>query len=81
MKVSLKLIATYRKLLPEGTVGNTLTLDLPEGTNVVEALAPLGVPLDRESVILLNGHVPELEQQLHEGDVIYAFPAMAGGSG
>ena len=79
MKVSIKLIATYRKLLPEGTSGNTLKLDLPAGVSVRQALAPFGVPLDRESVILLNGHVPDLDQPLQDGDMLYAFPAMAGG--
>ncbi len=79
MKISLKLIATYRKLLPEGTKGGTLELQVPEGTTAEEVLARFGVPLDESSVVVVNGHVPAEGQALREGDIITAFPAMAGG--
>jgi sulfur carrier protein ThiS len=79
MKVTVKLIAIYRKLLPEGIQGNTLAVDVAEGTQVEDLLRDLGVPLDHSSVILVNGHVPDNGQKLSEGDVVHAFPAMAGG--
>jgi len=79
MKVSLKLIATYRKLLPEGTEGNSLEINLAKGTSVEDALLSFGVPIDHTSVILVNGQTPENHQKLKEGDTIYAFPALAGG--
>jgi molybdopterin converting factor small subunit len=79
MKISLKLIATYRKFLPEDKKGNTIELDAPEGATVEEVLARFGVPMDESSVILVNGHIPKEGQLLSEGDVIMAFPAMAGG--
>ena len=79
MKVSIKLIATYRKLLPEDARGNTVQLDVPPGARVEDVLIKFNVPSDRASVILVNGHVPVTDQQLDEGDVITAFPAMAGG--
>jgi molybdopterin converting factor small subunit len=79
MRVCLKLIATYRKLLPEGVQGNVLEIDLAEGTCVEEVLQRFGVPIDRTSVILVNGHTLEDHQRLKEGDTIYAFPALAGG--
>jgi sulfur carrier protein ThiS len=79
MRISIKLIATYRKLLPEDARGNTLAIEVAEGTLVADVLRDFGVPLDRSSVILVNGHVPEDGQTLREGDVVYAFPALAGG--
>ena len=79
MKITIKLIATYRKLLPEGALGHAFAVELAEGALVVDVLRDLGVPLDRSSVILVNGHVPGDDQELNEGDVVYAFPALAGG--
>ena len=79
MKITLKLIANYRKLLPEGTQGNIIELDVPYRTTPEEVLGKYDVPLDSSSVILVNGHVPNMNQELQEGDVVSAFPAMAGG--
>jgi sulfur carrier protein ThiS len=79
MKISLKLIATYRKLLPEAAQNGMIELQVPEGTTTEEILARFGVPLDENSVFVVNGHVPLEDQPLREGDVITAFPAMAGG--
>jgi sulfur carrier protein ThiS len=79
MKISLKLIATYRKLLPEGTQGATIELQIPEGTTVAELMDRFGVPMDESSVVVVNGHVPVEAQPLREGDVVTAFPALAGG--
>jgi len=79
MKISVKLIATYRQLLPEGTSGNRLDIEVPSGTQVKEVIERFNLPYDRESVILVNGHVPDPDQPLQEGDQVVAFPAMAGG--
>ena len=79
MKISLKLIATYRQLLPEGTPGNTIDLEVAPGTTVEDVLGEFGVPLDETSVFVVNGRMPVEDQTLMEGDVISAFPALAGG--
>ena len=80
MQISLKLIATYRKLLPDGTQGNTILLEINPGTTVEALVSKFGVPLDESSVIVVNGRMPVEGQQLEEGDVVSAFPALAGGS-
>ena len=79
MQITLKLIATYRKLLPEGAKGNTIQIEIAEGSPVEEILTKYGVPGERESVILVNGHAPEPGQTLKPGDTLVAFPALAGG--
>ena len=79
MKVSVKLIATYRKLLPPDTKGNTIQIEVARGTRLGELLAQFEVPLSSESVILLNGLTVDLETPLSEGDQVSAFSAMAGG--
>ena len=80
MKVSVKLIATYRELLPKGTMGNKIEIDVPEGITVQDVMRQFGVPLDETSVIVLNGLTTlPLSTKLKEGDEVSAFSAVAGG--
>ena len=79
MKINVKLIATYQKLLPEGTEGNVIELELPPGSTVVQALSRFQVPMDDSSVIVLNGLTVDVNTPLSEGDTVSAFSAIAGG--
>jgi sulfur carrier protein ThiS len=79
MKVRVRLIATYRDLLPPETKGSTVELDLPAGSRVADALTRFDVPLGPESVLLLNGLTVPPDTPLHDGDEITAFSAVAGG--
>lgn len=79
MKINVKLIATYQKLLPVGTFGNTVEIEVPAGSTVAQILSRFGVPLDDSSVIVLNGLTVDLNTPVSEGDTIAAFSAIAGG--
>ena len=79
MKINVKLIATYQKLLPVGTNGNTIELEIPRETTVSQVLSRFGVPLDDTSVIVLNGLTVDLTTHVSEGDTVSAFSAIAGG--
>lgn len=79
MRVHVKLIATYQKLLPPGTKGNVVPLEIPDGTTVEQIMTRFEVPLDDTSVILLNGLTVPLDTTLSEGDTAAAFSAIAGG--
>jgi sulfur carrier protein ThiS len=79
MRVQVKLIATYQKLLPAGTTGNVIPLEVPDGTTVEQVMTRFEVPLDDTSVILLNGLTVPLDTPLSEGDTAAAFSAIAGG--
>jgi len=79
MKVRVKLIATYRQHLPEGTQGNVTEVDVNPGATLREILTPFGIPLDDSSVIVLNGLTVPLDMSVTEGDTISAFSAIAGG--
>ena len=79
MKIRLKLIATYRELLPKGTQGNKTEIDVPEGTKVSDVMAQFNVPQDETSVIVVNGLTVPLSTVLVENDEVTAFSAIAGG--
>lgn len=81
MRVRVKLFATFRQYLPAGSEASACDLEVLPGTQVRELLLHLGVPMDRpEAVaILVNGRHGPVDQVLQAGDVVAAFPAMAGG--
>ncbi len=79
MIVRLKLIATYIKLLPAGTKGNIIDIEVVPGSTLENILSQFNVPVDDSSVVLLNGFTVSLDTQLSNGDTISAFSAIAGG--
>lgn len=79
MIISLKLLTIYRKKLPEGTRGNTCTLEVPDSYCVGDVLARFEIPNDATSVVLVNGFSPDGNQHLQEGDEVCVYSAMAGG--
>jgi len=79
MKVSLKLIGSYRKLFPPETKGSSIEVEIPRGTTVAGLISQFGVPLTDDSVIVVNGLSIDWETPLIEGDEVSAFSAMAGG--
>ena len=79
MQVRVKLIATYMGHLPPGTEGNITSVEVPTGSTIEEVLTPFGIPLDDNSVIVLNGLTAPLDTPVSEGDTIAAFSAIAGG--
>lgn len=78
MRVKLKLFATFQRYLPAGSQGYACDLDLAAGTSVAQVLTGLDVPT-QGIVILVNGRTASPGQVLQEGDVVAAFPAIAGG--
>ena len=84
MQIQVKLFATYRDYLPSectrgGNTSGVLDMEAQEGETAVTVLTRLGVPTDEASVVVVNGRSPEPDQLLQEGDVVCAFPAIAGG--
>ena len=79
MKVSVRLIGSYRKLLPPNTDGSVVERDIPPGTSVADLLSQFDVPLTDDSVVVVNGLSVDWATPLNEGDEISAFSAMAGG--
>ncbi len=79
MQITLKLLATYRKLLPSNAEGNKIVLEISEETSVSNLMVKFNVPQDESSVILLNGAAVPLSTIPKDGDTVTAFSAIAGG--
>ena len=79
MLIRVKMIANYRDALPPGHKHGVIELEVPDGTTVYEAVSQFDIPLNDESVIVLNGLTVEMNTPLKEGDTVTAFSAIAGG--
>jgi molybdopterin converting factor small subunit len=79
MLIRVKLIANYRQALPPEAKHGVVELDVPHGATVYDAISRFDIPLNDESVIVLNGLTVELSTPLQEGDMVTAFSAIAGG--
>ena len=79
MKVDVCLFATLGCYLPPGTPGDRVAFELPHDTTVGQVVASLGIPLDLETLRVVNGRDAGLDQILPDGDVLSIFPPLAGG--
>jgi sulfur carrier protein ThiS len=82
MKIVLRLYATLRDYLPDGH-DTAVTLELPAGATIPDALAVLGVPLPLAHIIMIQNRrvlpADVATRQLVDGDELAVFPAIGGG--
>ncbi len=79
MKVAVHLTATLRAYLPPGARGDSVVLDVPDGTTVDQVVHSLRIPSELERLTVVNGLDATPGQRLVEGDVLSVFPPLAGG--
>lgn len=79
MRVAVHLTATLRAYLPPGTRGDSVVLDLPDGTTVDQVVHSFRIPPSMERLTVVNGLDATPDQRLAEGDVLSVFPPLAGG--
>ena len=79
MKLTVKLFASFAQYLPPESQKQTMTVDVPEGSNVGLVLDHCGVPRDDCRLAMINGitHTnPPVwaELELKEGDTLAMLP-------
>jgi molybdopterin converting factor small subunit len=79
VKVEVQLFATLAAYLPAGVEGDSVSLELPAGAVVADAIARLRIPPDLDYLRIVNGHDAGASQALEDGDVLSLFPPLAGG--
>lgn len=78
MRVTIRLFAGLRERAGAGEV----TLELPEGARVADALGALSELTDGMSVVMaVNREYAERSQRLHAGDELALIPPVSGGAG
>ena len=76
MRVTVKLFAQYR----DGKFKEK-ELELPKGTTVGQVLENLGLDLEKYplGIVYVNAKHANLDQELHDGDLLALFPKVGGG--
>jgi molybdopterin converting factor small subunit len=80
MDVTVRLLATYRRYLPElkdGWGGYLQTM--PPGSRVQDLMDLLPIPRQDAFAYFVNGRHAAPDQELSCGDVVSVFPAVGGG--
>jgi len=79
MEIEVKLFATLRDFLPEGSTRFSCKMEIDGKTRVQDILSKLKIPEEMPKIILVNGIHGKKEQILKDGDVLSVFPPVAGG--
>ena len=83
MRVQLELYASLMRHLPSDADRHRVTLELPDGATAHDLLDRYRVPHEQAHLVLRNGvflHPEERDRlALEDGDVIAAWPPVAGG--
>ena len=80
MRVEVCLFATLGRYLPPGASGDRVTIEVPDRTTVGQVMTALHIPDDLDRLQVVNGRDAVPEQILKDGDVLSAFPPLAGGA-
>ncbi len=83
MQVTFKLYASLQKLLPAGSQGHAINVNVHEKTTLQQLIEQLGISDDLAFLVMLNGVyiAPEHRNStyLNEHDVVAIWPKVAGG--
>ena len=79
MQITLKLFATLKRYLPDGSQGSVCALSIDTDSTVQDILEMLCIPGDIPKIILINGLKKESHDVLSDGDTLSVFPPIAGG--
>ena len=80
MRITVRLLASYRRYLPpdhDDSAG--YGREVAGGARVGHVLEELPIPSGDPYTFFVNGRHAEREQVLREGDVLSVFPAVGGG--
>ncbi len=80
MHVTVRLLAAYRRYLPDQHNGQGgFPFEATPGATVGTVLASLPLPPGEAFTFLVNGRHAELDRTLQANDVLTVFPAVGGG--
>jgi sulfur carrier protein ThiS len=80
MQITVRLLAGYRRYLPEGHDAEAgFGYTVSPATSVAQVLAELPIPPGEPYTFFVNGRHTDRSHTLQPGDVLSVFPAVGGG--
>ncbi len=83
MKIQFKTGGLFVEHLPAGSTGNTAELEVSENATPVDVMRQLGMPLEENYLVSLNGEVVVISERdrqvLLENDHLAIMPPLKGG--
>jgi len=79
VKITVRLLATFRDFLPGHAVRSAVCLDIEEDQSVGAVLKALYMPDELPKIVLVNGRHSAEDSLLADGDVVSVFPPLIGG--
>ena len=83
MRIQFKTGGLFVEHLPAGSSGNTAELDVPERATPMDVMRQLGMPMDENYLVSLNGEVVVISERdtrvLAENDHLVIMPPLKGG--
>ncbi len=78
MEIEIRVFATFREYLPEGSQAS-FRRSLMQETTVDRIADSINLPQDTPKIFIVNGNVVAGEYVVRDGDVVSIFPPVAGG--
>ena len=83
MKIQFKTGGLFVEHLPAGSTGNAAELEVADGATPMDVMRQLGMPLDENYLVSLNGEVVVISERnsrvLAENDHLAIMPPLKGG--
>lgn len=83
MKIQFKTGGLFVEHLPAGSSGSTAELEVPAGATPTDVMRQLGMPMDENYLVSLNGEVVVISERdtrvLAENDHLAVMPPLKGG--
>ncbi len=83
VRIQFKTGGLFVEHLPAGSTGNMAELDVPEGATPMAVMRQLGMPMDENYLVSLNGEVVVISERdsrvLTENDHLAVMPPLKGG--
>jgi len=79
MKIEIRLFASLARFMPDKSIKKPHTMEIQQGTAIIDVFKSMEVPEDAVKLIFLNGIHATSDRVLKDGDKLGVFPPLGGG--
>jgi molybdopterin converting factor small subunit len=77
--VHVRLFATLLRFFPDLQLGETMQVNLPDGSTVGQLIERLNIPVEEIKIVFVNNIFRDMGYALKNGDTVGIFPPVGGG--